>query len=397
MRHPEGLVVIGPLAFGRRDRALLEGSGVIWKGRREVYWAQEHIDLTEVAAPGGTGRHTAVLLVDDLRERREVLTRLLKGEEQAHMETERFVVPHRVHSIGPAFYNRRAGSGEFVHSIGQRCGDLAGDGHVFMVEHDADTKILQPGMARWRQCPRVGLRLLVLGPAGDAQCCSKVAWRSAKWPHRRHVHHVARRWWGTWWLEPAQRNDPGTRLQSVDSAEARRNANGAYQIGSVFKERHPSRQCCGRSAGGAARRARGVPRIVGDAEELVGCLPKVAQHEGYVGLSDDGRACLLQAPCDRCIPVRNEILEGGIAPGGVQSSDIEAILNCHRYAVQRSGLLAMGGRLVGGVRFLQGSLAPELYDSVQRGVGVFDSREQHLGELARRALLMTNRLCRVGR
>src|SRR5215216_5816233 len=93
MRHPEGLIVIGPLAFGCRDRAFIEGCGVMREGRREVYWTQEHIDLTEVAAPGGSGRHTAVLLVDDFRERREVLTRLLKGEEQPHVKTERFVVP----------------------------------------------------------------------------------------------------------------------------------------------------------------------------------------------------------------------------------------------------------------------------------------------------------------
>src|SRR5215216_4269987 len=147
MRHPKGLVVIGPLAFGGRDRAFLEGSGVMWKGRREVYWTQEHIDLTEVAAPGGTSRHTAVLLVDDLRERREVLTRLLKGEEQPHVETERFVVPHRVHYIGPAFDDRRTRLGQCIHSIGQRSCDLVGDRALFVVEHDADTKILQPCMA----------------------------------------------------------------------------------------------------------------------------------------------------------------------------------------------------------------------------------------------------------
>src|SRR5215208_5145934 len=147
MRHPEGLVVIGSLAFGCRDRAFLERSGVMWKGRREVYWAQEHIDLIEVAAPGGSGRHTAVLLVDDFRERREVHIGLLKGEEQAHVETERFVIPHGVHSIGPAFYDRHTRLGACVYSIRYRSCDLVGDRALFVVEHDADTKILQPCVA----------------------------------------------------------------------------------------------------------------------------------------------------------------------------------------------------------------------------------------------------------
>src|ERR671910_3661926 len=56
MRHPEGLVVIGPLAFGRRDRALFEGPGVVWEGWGEVYRAQEHVDVVKVAVPGGTCR-----------------------------------------------------------------------------------------------------------------------------------------------------------------------------------------------------------------------------------------------------------------------------------------------------------------------------------------------------
>src|SRR5829696_6217560 len=102
MRHPEGLVDIGPLSFGCRDRAFFEWSGVMWKGRREVYRTQEDIDLIEVATPGGTCRHVVVFWVDDLRECREVLIGLLKYEEQPHVEPERFVVPHGVHSIGPA-------------------------------------------------------------------------------------------------------------------------------------------------------------------------------------------------------------------------------------------------------------------------------------------------------
>src|SRR5687767_9075636 len=102
MRHPESLVVIGLLAFRRRDRAFFEGSGVMWEGGREVYRAQENVgDVVEVAVPGGACRHAAVLVVDELRELREVLAGLLEGEERPHVESERFVVPHWVYALGP--------------------------------------------------------------------------------------------------------------------------------------------------------------------------------------------------------------------------------------------------------------------------------------------------------
>src|SRR5215203_5168674 len=241
MRYPEGLVVIGPLAFARRNRALFEGSGVVREGRREVCRAQEHIEVVEVAVPGGACRRAAVFVVDDLRERREILTGLLASEEQPNVESERFVVPHGVQATRPAFDNCRAGSSECVHSVRQQCGDLVGDRGLIVVEHGADTKILKPGVTWWRQHPGVGLRRLVLGPGGGAQCRPQVVWGSPEWAHRGHVRHVARRWWKAWRREPAQRDEPGTRLQSVDTAEARRNANGAYEVRSVFEERHPSR------------------------------------------------------------------------------------------------------------------------------------------------------------
>src|SRR5215212_3188013 len=118
VRHPEGLAIVGSLPFGRRDRALFEGSGVMWEGRREVHRAQEHVDVVKVAVPGGTGRHAAVFVFDELRERCKVLTRLLKGEERLHVESERFVVLQRVHAVGPAFDDCRAGSVECVHGVG---------------------------------------------------------------------------------------------------------------------------------------------------------------------------------------------------------------------------------------------------------------------------------------
>src|SRR5215207_3610598 len=147
MRDPEGLVVIGSLAFRCRDRAFFEGSGVMWKGRREVYRTQEDIDLIEVAALGCTCRHAAVFVVDDLRECREDLIGLLNGEEQPPVETERCVVPHGVYPIGPAFDDRRTRLGECVHSIRQRSCDLIRDRALFVVEYYADTKILQPRVA----------------------------------------------------------------------------------------------------------------------------------------------------------------------------------------------------------------------------------------------------------
>jgi hypothetical protein len=82
-------------------------------------------NVVEVAVPGGTCRHAAVFVVDEFREFRQVLAGLLEGEEQPHVESERFVVLHGVHAIGPAFNNRRTCLGERVHSVGQQYGDLA--------------------------------------------------------------------------------------------------------------------------------------------------------------------------------------------------------------------------------------------------------------------------------
>src|SRR5215203_3573992 len=98
---------------------------------------------------------------------------------------------------------------------------------------------------------------------------------------------------------------------------------------------------------------RCVPWIIGDAVELVCCLPEVAQHEGHVGLSDDDRASLPQPAGDRGIGACYEILEGGIAPGGVHFGDVEAVLDRYGYAVQRSGGVPTGGSFVGSDRFLQ--------------------------------------------
>src|ERR671911_1331269 len=231
MRHPESLVVIGLLAFRRRDRAFFEGSGVMREGGREVYRAQEIVgDVVEEAVPGGACRHAAVLVVDEIRDPRKVFAGLLEGEERLHVESERFVVLHGVYAVGPAFDYRRTSSGERVHGVGQQCGDLAGYGDTFVVQYDTDTKILQPGMARRRQRPGIGLRRLFLGPSGHAQSRPEVAWRSAERAHRGHVRHVARRRRGSRWLKPAQGDDPGTRLQSVDATEARRDADGAHEV-----------------------------------------------------------------------------------------------------------------------------------------------------------------------
>src|SRR3712207_3265132 len=75
--------------------------------------------------------------------------------------------------------------------------------------------------------------------------------------------------------------------------------------------------------------------------------------------------------------------------------DVEAVFDRHGYAVQRS--VAAGGRFVGGDRFPQCGLAPELHDGVHGGVDGLSPREQHLGELAGGELLATDSLRRVGR
>ncbi len=395
VRYPERLAVIRPLALGGRDAALVEGPGVVRERRGEVRRAQEHVDLAEVALPGGTSRHAPVLVLDDLRQCRGLGAGLLEGEEQLHVEPERLGRLRRVQPVGPALGNRRAGPGERVYRVGHQRGDFAGDRGLAVVEHHAHAEIPQPGVTRRRQGPGVSLRPRALGAGGDAQRGPQVACGPAERAHRAHVHHVTRPGWRTRRLEPGQRDGAGARLQPVDAAEAGRDADGPDEVGSVFEEGHPGGQRRGRSAGGAARRARGVPRVAGDPVQLVGGLGEVGQHEGHVGLPGDDRAGPLKPPHHRGVPVGDEILERGIAPGGVQPGHVEAVLDRHGHAVQQSHVIAAGDRLVGRGRLPQGRLAADLDHGVQLWVDRIDPGEQHLGQLARRCLPAAEHSCRI--
>src|SRR5829696_3943240 len=169
MRDPERLAVVSSLTFWRGDGAFAEWPVVMREGRREVRRAQKDINVAKIVGPGGPYRHASVLVVNELRQRGEVLAGFLEREEQPDMEPERFGHLGWVHVLGPAFNNGRPASGKRVRRVGQQRGDLSGDRGVLVVEDNADAEIPQPGVPRWRQRPRVGARRGAFGPGRDVQ------------------------------------------------------------------------------------------------------------------------------------------------------------------------------------------------------------------------------------
>jgi hypothetical protein len=102
----------------------------VWERRGEVGRAHEDVDLREIAGPGGAGGLPPAFLLDDRRQRCELLgTGLVEGEQQPDLEPERL-------------------------------GALAG-----VVEDDADPEVGQAPVAGWRQGPgeRLGRRVLRAG------------------------------------------------------------------------------------------------------------------------------------------------------------------------------------------------------------------------------------------
>jgi hypothetical protein len=118
----------------------------VGKGGGEVGGADEHVHVVEVGAPGGPGGHAPVLVLDHLRERRQVVARVLVGEEQPQVEPERLGLGHRVDALGPALDHGRAGPGHGVHRVREHGADLAGGRGVVVVEDHADPGPRQAGV-----------------------------------------------------------------------------------------------------------------------------------------------------------------------------------------------------------------------------------------------------------
>jgi hypothetical protein len=134
-----------------------------------MFAGHEHVDVVEVATPGGACRHPLVLAGDELRQLREGLVGLLKCEEQLHVEPEALGLLDGVDVVGPPFNDRRppwCWKAASVRSSlwccwcswgreGQPC-VRGSDLHVEPTESPADRHTLQPFdvprdvLERWR-------------------------------------------------------------------------------------------------------------------------------------------------------------------------------------------------------------------------------------------------------
>ena len=145
---------------------------------------------------------------------------------------------------------------------------------------------------------------------------------------------------------------------------------------------HLDRDIAGGEAGGrpartAARRARGVERVVRPAVDRVDRLP-VAEPLGQVGLAEDDRARRLQPAHHLGIARRNVAGVLREAPVRRQPLDVEGFLHRHRHAKQRhrvGGHRARVDRVGGGARAVE--VADD--DGVDRAVARLDPRDRRFG------------------
>jgi len=93
-----------------------------------------------------------LLLLDEFVRAVEPLLPVVR-EEQADVETERLGRLDRVDPVRPAFDDSRARVLDALDGLRQQGLDLARDGCAWVVEDEANAKLVQPRMARRREPP----------------------------------------------------------------------------------------------------------------------------------------------------------------------------------------------------------------------------------------------------
>src|ERR1700674_4967661 len=99
---------------------------------------------------------------------------------------------------------------------------------------------------------------------------------------------------------PAKGHETYGRLMSVDATIVCWRAQGATDVRAERQRPKTGGQRRGGPAGGAARRAAEIPRIVGRSVNVVVALP-VAQNDGHIGLAEDESARCLEAGDRDCV------------------------------------------------------------------------------------------------
>src|ERR1700722_6082727 len=200
---------------------------------------------------------------------------------------------------------------------------------------DEHPEIPEIGMSWGRQCKSVAYALArfvrsrnrierqgeVAGGSRQRADHAKIALPRHRWRRRQTV---------------SARGDQAQRwLVSKNSAEMRRRAYRATDVGSERKRAKPRSDSRSRSARRAAGRAADIPGIVGGSVDIVIALELTKPHRD-IGLADDDFASPLQPRNGKRIFGRHEIPEARKPPGRRQSRDIECLLQRHGNTEQRS-------------------------------------------------------------
>ena len=125
-----------------------------------------------------------------------------------------------------------------------------------------------------------------------------------------------------------------------------RDSQRAEQIRAQLERHESGSQRRGSSAGGAARRAREIPRIARSPINGIDALP-IAEISRDIGLADDDCPARFEAGYGDGIMQRPRRVDARYTPGRRQPRDIERLLDGHRHAEQRApispGQCGIGG------------------------------------------------------
>jgi len=166
---------------------------------------------------------------------------------------------------------------------------------------------------------------------------------------------------------------------AVDAAEGGGHTDRAADVAAELKRGESGGERSRATAGGAARRARQVPRIVRPPVDRVGRLP-VRQHLGHVRLGHHDCARALHAGGHGRIVLRAEVLPRGHPNRGSQATDVDGLLQRHRQAAKRRVITACPPR-VGGLGLAARALEVGLDDGIQLGVVALDALLVQLEQL----------------
>ena len=196
---------------------------------------------------------------------------------------------------------------------------------------------------------------------------------AVEWQRRKRRRRVAARW--------HQREG---RLVCIDATMERGHAQRTADVGAQRERPVTGRERRRRSAGGAARRAAEIERIVGDAVDLVIALP-VGESDRHVGLAEDHAAGGFDAGNRQRVLRRREILLRRKAPGRGQPRDVVGFLHREGNAEQRP-CLATRERCVGGASGIEAALEIANANRVDLGVVTLDAANRILRQLHGRDL-----------